>query len=75
MIEDLYQDWKEHGIEAIRECREGRPADYLKIVAMIVSKAEDFNTDSEMRDAAVEQFIEERRQQALKMIAKMREPE
>jgi hypothetical protein len=26
-----------------------------------------------MRDAAVEQFIEERRQQALAMIAKMRE--
>jgi hypothetical protein len=31
--------------------------------------------DSEMRDAAVEQFIEERRQQALAMIAKMREPQ
>jgi hypothetical protein len=31
--------------------------------------------DSEMRDAAVEQFIEERRQQALKMIAKMDEAE
>jgi hypothetical protein len=46
-----------------------------RLLQLIVSKAEDFNTDSEMRDAAVEQFIEERRQQALKMIAKMREPE
>ena len=50
-----------------------RPADYLKIVAMIVSKAEDLSLDSEMRDAAVEAFIEERRQKALKMIAKMDE--
>jgi hypothetical protein len=47
-------------------------ADYLKIVAMIVSKAEGPSLDSEMRDAAVEQFIEERRQKALVMIAKMR---
>jgi hypothetical protein len=73
MIEDLYQDWKEHGIQAIREVRERRPSDYLRIVAMIVSKAEDLSLDSEMRDAAVEQFIEERRQQALLAIAKMRE--
>jgi hypothetical protein len=73
MIDDLYRDWKEHGIQAIRKVRESRPADYLKIVAMIVSKAEDLSLDSEMRDAAVEQFIEERRQQALKMIAKMDE--
>jgi hypothetical protein len=72
MIEDLYQDWKEHGIQAIRETRETRPADYLKIVVMVISKCEDLSLDSEMRDAAVEQFIEERRQQALAMIEKMR---
>jgi hypothetical protein len=30
---------------------------------------------SDARDAAVEQFIEERRQQALAMIAKMEEPD
>jgi hypothetical protein len=74
MIDDLYVDWKAHGIQAIRDVRETRPADYLKIVAMIVSKAEDLSLDSEIRDAAVEQIIEERRQQALAMIAKMREP-
>jgi hypothetical protein len=42
---------------------------------MIVSKAEDLSLDSEQRDAAVERFIEERRQKALKMIAKMDEAE
>jgi hypothetical protein len=41
--------------------------------ATIVSKAEDLSLDSEIRDAAVEEIIEERRQQALKMIEKMRE--
>jgi hypothetical protein len=75
MIDDLYRDWKEHGIQAIREVRETRPADYLKIVAMVVSKCEGLSLDGERRDAAVEQFIEERRQQALKMIAKMEETE
>src|SRR5689334_1059095 len=76
MIDDLYQDWKEHGIQAIRECRERRPADYLRIVVMIVSKAEDLrNIADDMHDAAVEEFIEERRQRALAMIAKMREPQ
>jgi hypothetical protein len=75
MIDDLYRDWLEHGAEAIRAVRESRPADYLRIVAMIVSKAEDLSLDSEMRDAAVEQFIEERRQKALAMIAKMDEAE
>jgi hypothetical protein len=75
MIADLYADWLEHGMAAIRAVREERPAAYLKIVAMIVSKAEDLSLDSEMRDAAVEQIIEERRQQALLMIAKMREPQ
>jgi hypothetical protein len=75
MIADLYADWLEHGMAAIRAVREERPAAYLKIVAMIVSKCEDLSLDSEMRDAAVEQFIEERRQQALAMIAKMDEPD
>ncbi len=72
MIDDLYRDWKEHGIEAIREVRETRPADYLKIVAMVVSKCVDLSMDDEMRDAAVLQFIEERRQKAALQIAKMR---
>jgi hypothetical protein len=67
MIDDLYQDWKAHGIEAIRECRETR-----QIVAMVVSKCVDLSMDNEMRDAAVEQFIEERRQKAELQIAKMR---
>jgi hypothetical protein len=75
MIEDLYQDWKEHGIQAIRAARESRPVEYLKVVAVIVSKCGDLSLADDMRDAAVEQFIEERRQQALAMIAKMREPD
>ena len=74
-LDDLYQDWKEHGAQAIREVRETRPSDYLKVIAMIVSKCGDLSLADDMRDAAVEQFIEEWRQQALAMIEKMREPQ
>jgi hypothetical protein len=74
MIDDLYQDWKAHGIQAIREVRETRPADYLKIVAMLVSKCEDLGAGV-ARDAELLQIIEERRQKAAARIAKMREPD
>jgi hypothetical protein len=40
---DLYEDWKSHGIQAIEEVRERRPWEYLKICAMIVRGASDFN--------------------------------
>jgi hypothetical protein len=73
MIDDLYKDWNEHGIQAIREYRETRPSDYLKVIAMLVSKCGDLSLADDMRDAAMEEFIEERRQQALAMIAKMDE--
>jgi uncharacterized pyridoxal phosphate-containing UPF0001 family protein len=73
MLADLYADWLQHGAEAIKRVRENRPVEYLRIVAMVVSKCVDLSMDGEMRDAAVEQFIEERRQQALAMIAKMDE--
>jgi hypothetical protein len=42
---------------------------------MRVSKCEDLSLADDMRDAAVEQFIEKRRQEALKMIANMSEPD
>ena len=71
MIDDLYHHWLERGAEAIQEVFQTRPADYLKIVAMIVSKCENLSLDGEMRDAALERYIEERRQKALLMIAKM----
>jgi uncharacterized pyridoxal phosphate-containing UPF0001 family protein len=75
LVADLYADWLQHGAEAIRQVRESRPVEYLKVVAVIVSKCGDLSAADDMRDAAVEQFIEERRQQALAMIAKMREGE
>jgi uncharacterized pyridoxal phosphate-containing UPF0001 family protein len=75
MIADLYHHWLEHGAQAIQTVFETRPADYLKIVAMLVSKCEDLSSTDALQDAAIEQFIEERRQEALAMIAKMREPD
>jgi hypothetical protein len=39
---------------------------------MVVSKCVDLSMDNEMRDEELLQFIEERRQQAALLIAKMR---
>ena len=37
-IADLYQDWREHGLEALAAARESKPADYLKVVASVLPK-------------------------------------
>lgn len=71
-LDDLYADWQEHGIQAIRQVRETRPSDYLKVVAMVISKYKDLSLADDMRDAAMEEFIEERRQKAVALIEKMR---
>jgi hypothetical protein len=75
MIDDLYHHWLERGMQAIQEVFETRPADYLKIVAMIVSKCGDLSSADDLHDAAIEEFIEERRQAAVALIEKMREGE
>jgi Bifunctional DNA primase/polymerase, N-terminal len=74
LIADLYEDWLKHGMAAIRKVREERPADYLKVVALLVSKCEDLGADVS-RNAELLQVIEERRQKAAAQIAKMREPD
>jgi hypothetical protein len=40
-LADIYQDWIEHGIQAVRQTREEEPSAYLKIIAYITSKCED----------------------------------
>jgi hypothetical protein len=35
-IDDIYLDWKEHGIQVIRDVRESIHSDYLKICALLV---------------------------------------
>lgn len=73
LYEDFYQDWLAHGIQAIEICRETDPGLYLKIAASLVSKSDErFGGE---RDAVMEKFIEERRQEALRMIEKMKEPD
>jgi hypothetical protein len=70
---DLYAVWKAKGMSVLERLADDDPGAFAKIAAMLVLKVDDPNIDSEARDAAVEAFIEERRQQALKMIAKMDE--
>jgi len=75
MLADLYADWIKHGAAAIRQVREDRPSDYLKVIALIVAKGDmDNNFAVTIAHAQeLEEFIEERRQKALLEIAKMRE--
>ena len=40
---DLLDDWNDRGMEAIQQCREQRPQDYLKVIASIMPK--DFNVN------------------------------
>jgi Family of unknown function (DUF5681) len=37
-IQALFEDWQEHGKEAIRQVRETRPQDYLKIIASLLPR-------------------------------------
>jgi hypothetical protein len=72
-IDDIYQDWKQHGIQVIQEVRETRPSDYLKICAILVRSSSEFNSISEtMHSDAIAELIEERRILAQSMIAKMK---
>jgi hypothetical protein len=72
----VLSDWQCHGLQAIREVRESRPADYLRIIALLVSRG-GFSESmaDEFRDEAVERFIAERRRAAVAMIAAMRDEE
>lgn len=56
-IADLYENWLEHGVEAIeRVCRD-RPQDYLKIVASILPR--DLNVRvNELEDVSDDELIE-----------------
>lgn len=67
---DLYAVWKDKGMTVLERLADDEPGTFAKIAAMLVGKAEDVVRD-DARDAAVEAYIEERRQKALKMIAKM----
>jgi hypothetical protein len=72
-IDDLYHDWLEHGIQAIRDVRESRPSDYLKICALLVRGSSEFNSISDtIYSDAIAELIEERRRLAQAMIAKMK---
>jgi hypothetical protein len=72
---DLYAVWQAKGMSVLERLADDDPSSFAKIAAMLVLKVEDAKGDSAERDAAIEAYIEERRQKALKMIAKMDEAE
>lgn len=61
-IDDLYADWLEHGAATIRQVREERPQDYLKVAAGLLPKElkierSDDLTDEQL-DARIHQLAE-----------------
>jgi hypothetical protein len=68
---DLYAVWKAKGMSVLERLADDDPASFAKIASMLVLKDEGSNSDNAERNAAIEAYIEERRQKALKMIAKM----
>lgn len=60
LIEALAQDFREHGMEAVRICRIEKPNEYLKIVASLIPRELEI-TDSrlkEISDDELERLIE-----------------
>lgn len=56
-ISDLQKDWEEHGAQAIKDCREEKPTEYVKVVAGLLPKehilttATDGLTETQMENA------------------------
>lgn len=44
-LEDLYADWAEHGVTALKDCREQNPAAYIKTVASLLPKDVNLNVN------------------------------
>ncbi|WP_107341591.1 DUF5681 domain-containing protein [Agrobacterium pusense] len=56
-IDDLYTDWKEHGVSTLARVREEKPDQYLKVVASILPKDLNVNINN-MDDLTDDQLIQ-----------------
>ncbi|MDX0227171.1 DUF5681 domain-containing protein [Sinorhizobium meliloti] len=56
-INDLYEDWQQHGVVTLARVREEKPDQYLKVVASILPKDLNVNINS-TDDLTDEQLIE-----------------
>ncbi len=54
-IKDFFADWQEHGTAVIKEVRENKPSDYLRIAASLVPRDFKITNDS---DAVVAEFLD-----------------
>jgi hypothetical protein len=44
-LDDLYSDWKENGVQALKDCRIQNPAAYVKTVASLLPKQVEVNNN------------------------------
>ena len=55
-IDDVAQDWREHGLEALQRAREERPAEYVRMVAGLIPKEAKIGIDIQRETDAL--FLE-----------------
>lgn len=60
-LQDMLNDWKANGVNAIEKVREQKPEQYLKVVASILPKDINVNVN-EFEDATTDELIEQIRQ-------------
>ena len=44
-LDNLYSDWQENGIQALKDCRQQNPAAYVKTVASLLPKQVEVSTN------------------------------
>lgn len=44
-LDNLYADWQENGVQALKDCRQQNPAAYVKTVASLLPKQVEVNTN------------------------------
>lgn len=54
-IEDFYEDWQEHGSEAIKAVREKDPATYVRVGSTLIPKEFNLNDNS---DEAIDRMLD-----------------
>ena len=67
LLEDLFADWQEGGVAAIKMMRIERPAEYVRVMCSILPKEMLFETGSvsELADDELDQMITMLRERAL----------
>jgi hypothetical protein len=73
-VDDLLDDWKEHGKAAIRIMRVERPVEYVKVVASTIPREWDIEVSAvtEMSELEIEETIRRLREEQAPLLLDMK---